>query len=80
MSPSVDFVVSPAALRIWRTSKESGMALPTFSSDDFIDFCVAEALMLRAKVEEIEAEKDAERREWQNKPLGSGGAMKGGGF
>jgi hypothetical protein len=57
------------------------MPLPTFSDDDFIDFCVAEALMLKARVEEIEAEKDAERREWQSRPLGSGGAMKmGGGF
>lgn len=52
------------------------MALPEFSSDDFINFCVAEALMVKARVEEIEAQKQAERREWQNKPLGSGGAMK----
>ena len=57
------------------------MPLPTFSSDDFIDFCVAESLMMRARHEEIEAEKEAERREWQRKPIGSGGAMKpGGGF
>jgi len=56
------------------------MPLPSFSDDDFVDFCVAEALMLRARVEEIEAEKDAERREWQNKSIGSGGAMKAGGF
>ena len=57
------------------------MPLPTFSADDFIDFCVAEALMLKARVEEIEAEKEAERREWQNRPIGSGGAMKmSGGF
>jgi hypothetical protein len=57
------------------------MPLPTFSDDDFIDFCVAEALTVRAQFEKIEAQKDAERREWQNRPIGSGGAMKmGGGF
>lgn len=57
------------------------MPLPDFSEDDFVNYCVAEALMLRARNEEIKAEKDAERREWQNKPIGSGGAMKmGGGF
>lgn len=67
-------------MRIWRTSKESGMPLPSFSADDFIDFCVTEALMLRARFEEIEAEKDAERKEWQSKPIGSGGAMKAGSF
>ncbi|CAB4183213.1 hypothetical protein UFOVP1328_36 [uncultured Caudovirales phage] len=56
------------------------MPLPSFSADDFIDFCVTEALMLRARFEEIEAEKDAERKEWQSKPIGSGGAMKAGSF
>jgi hypothetical protein len=52
------------------------MPLPLFSDDDFINFCVAEALMLKARMEEVEAQKQAEIREWQNKPLGSGGAMK----
>lgn len=51
------------------------MPLPTFSSDDFINFCVAEALLIRSAMEEVEAQKQAEIREWQNKPLGSGGAM-----
>lgn len=51
------------------------MALPRFSDDDFVDFCVAEGLMLRARVEEIEAEKQREINEWKSKPIGSGGAM-----
>ena len=54
------------------------MPLPIFSDDDFTNFCVTEALMLKARSEELEAEKEAERREWQSKPLGSGGAMKAG--
>lgn len=54
------------------------MPLPSFSDDDFINFCVAEALMVKARSEEIEAQKQAEIREWKNKPLGSGGAMRTG--
>jgi hypothetical protein len=52
------------------------MPLPQFSEDDFLDFCVAEAVMFRAKIEEIEQQKEAEKAEWKSKPLGSGGAMK----
>jgi hypothetical protein len=47
------------------------MPLPEFSTDDFVNYCVTEALMFRARSEEIEAEKEAERREWQKRPLGS---------
>ena len=56
------------------------MTLPTFSDDDFIDFCVTEALMVRSRVEDAERQKEAEKAEWKNKPLGSGGAMKADSF
>jgi hypothetical protein len=56
------------------------MPLPQFSEDDFINFCVQEALMVKAQVEKIEAQKQAEIQQWKNKPIGSGGAMKADSF
>lgn len=56
------------------------MPLPEFSTDDFINFCVHEALMVKAQAEKLEAQKRAEVEEWKNKPLGSGGAMKADSF
>jgi hypothetical protein len=53
------------------------MPLPCFSDDDYLNYCVTEALMLRMRMEEIQAEKDRERSEWKNRPIGSGGAAKG---
>jgi hypothetical protein len=47
------------------------MPLPAFSDDDFVNFCVAEALMVRARMEDIEAEKRREMEEWKRRPLGS---------
>lgn len=47
------------------------MALPTFSDDDFLNYCVTEALMLRAQIEEVEEQKRREIEEWKNQPLGS---------
>jgi len=47
------------------------MPLPSFSDDDFVNYCVTEALMLRARAEDIEAEKRREMEEWKRRPLGS---------
>lgn len=55
------------------------MPLPQFSDDDFVNFCVSEALMLRAQVEEQKAQKEAEMREWKRRPVGSGNDFGGGG-
>ena len=48
------------------------MPLPQFSEDEFLNYCVAEALMFRARREEQEAEKRREIEEWKSKPVGSG--------
>ena len=47
------------------------MPLPTFSEDDFLNYCVTEAITFRARQDEIEAEKRREIDEWKNRPLGS---------
>jgi hypothetical protein len=47
------------------------MPLPQFSDDDFLNYCVTEALMLRAQVEEVEDQKRREIEEWKNQPIGS---------
>lgn len=36
--------------------------------------------MIKARVEEIEAEKEAEKANWKSQKLGSGGAMKANSF
>ena len=46
------------------------MALPRFSDDDFLNYCVTEALMFRAQIEEVNAEKEREIKEWKSQPLG----------
>lgn len=65
-------MASETALRLWTTCHHAKMPLPTFSQDDFLNYCVVEALSLRARMREAEEQKKAQREEWKRKPLGSG--------
>lgn len=55
--------------------------MPRFSEDDYIDFCVIEALAVRAARDEKEAHKQQEIKDWKKgaKDLAPGGP-KGGRF
>lgn len=46
------------------TAKELGETLH-FSDDDYVDFCVKEALVARAAKDREKAEKRAERERWK---------------
>ena len=54
------------------------MPLPTFSEDDFLDFCVKEALFARDAQEQVKAQKRQEREEWRRQKPGSAGRPSGG--
>lgn len=48
-------------------AKKAGRPVPQFSSDDYIDFCVTEALVARASEEEAESAEEQERRRFTGK-------------
>ena len=51
---------------MWRVHKESGRPWPTIvPEDDVLDYMVMEAVALKVQKEDREAQKNAERREWQ---------------
>jgi hypothetical protein len=54
------------------------MPLPTFSDDDFLDFCVKEALFVREVQEQAKAQKRQEREEWKRQKPGGTGPPSGG--
>lgn len=54
---------APDAVRMWTTYREAGRPIPRFSDDDFVDYCVIEAIGLRVAKEKVKAQKDAERRQ-----------------
>jgi hypothetical protein len=56
-------VASTAATRLLTTCKEAGQPLPTFSDDDFIHYCVTEALVFKWRKEEAKARADQERKQ-----------------
>jgi hypothetical protein len=58
-------VSAPDATRLWQTYKEAGRPIPRFSDDDYIDFCVTEALRLRVAKEENKRRKEDERKQWK---------------
>lgn len=41
--------------------------MPRISQDDYIDFCVVEAMVARANEEEAEAQEDGERARFRSK-------------
>lgn len=51
------------------THQESGRPLPRFSADDYVDWCVMEAIILKATIAKNKQRADeqaaAERRRWQ---------------
>lgn len=57
------FVAAPDAVRMWTTYREAGRPIPRFSDDEYIDYCVIEAIGLRVKKEENKARKDYERKQ-----------------
>lgn len=51
---------SSASTRIWRTIKGAGRPIPRWSDDDYIDYCVTEAIYLKVAKEDKEAREKAE--------------------
>ncbi len=60
---------SEQSTRYVLTHQEAGRPLPRFSADDYVDWCVMEAVVLKATLAKNdrarEAREDAERRNWQ---------------
>lgn len=56
---------APDAVRLWTTYKEAGRPVPKFSDDDYIDFCITEALYLRYVKEENKRRKEDEKKRWK---------------
>ena len=50
---------------MWRVYKAAGRPWPTLSADDVIDYMVMEAVALRVFAADEKAQKDAERKRWQ---------------
>lgn len=50
---------------MWTTYREAGRPIPRFSDDDFIDYCVIEAISLKVRKQEADAKKKAERDQWK---------------
>lgn len=48
---------------MWTTYREAGRPIPKFSDDDYIDYCILEAISLRIAKEKQKAQKDAERQQ-----------------
>lgn len=68
---------SNASLRVLSLARLGRQPLPVFSKDDYINFCVAEALVAREQMESEEGRKAAERERWKaeikNQPPPAGG-------
>lgn len=56
-------MTAPDAVRMWTTYKEAGRPIPRFSDDDYIDYCIIEAISLKVAKERQKAQRDAERRQ-----------------
>lgn len=52
-------------MRLWAVSEVTKTPLPRFSEDDVVDFCVKEAIAVRAGAERRMAEKQREAKDWQ---------------
>lgn len=52
------FVASSLPTRLASVCKEAGRPLPTFSDDDVVDFCVAEAVTIKYVEEREKAQKE----------------------
>lgn len=56
---------APDTVRMWRTYKEAGRPIPRFSDDDYVDYCVIEAISLKVLKEEAKERKAQEREAWK---------------
>lgn len=54
---------------MWRVCREAGRAWPRLSDDDVIDYMVMEAVYLKVKQEEREAEKEQQRAQWKKSSI-----------
>lgn len=50
---------------MWTTYREAGRPIPRFSDDDYVDYCIIEAISLKVRKAEAEARKKQERDEWK---------------
>ena len=60
-------MASTASTRFWRVNRAAGRPIPRLDDDDVIDFMVLEAIALKVRHEEAEAEKEQEKKEWKRK-------------
>lgn len=63
-------MASTTSSRLWRTCKEAGRPFPKISDDDVIDFMVMEAVTIKVRKEDEEAQKEQERKKWKKDPEG----------
>ena len=58
-------MASTAATRFYRVYKEAGRPIPQLHHDDVIDYCVLEAIILKVRKEEEDAEKAMTKKQWK---------------
>lgn len=58
-------MASPTSTRMWRAYQAAGRPWPKLDDDEVIDYMILEAVAVKAKQEEREAEKQAEIQRWQ---------------
>ena len=58
-------MASTASTRFWRVYSEAGRPIPRLSDDDVLDYMTLEALVVKMRGEEKEAEKEAKRNQWR---------------
>lgn len=65
---------SKTATRMWRIYKESNRPWPVICEDDVVDFMIMEAVAVRSKIEQDEAEKEQARmkevKDWKKDKSG----------
>lgn len=54
-------MASPSVTRFWRTYREAGRPIPRLHEDDVIDFMLLEAIHLKTKKEDYDAQREAEK-------------------
>jgi hypothetical protein len=58
-------VASTASSRYYRTLKEAGRPIPQLHDDDVIDYCILEAISVKVRKEDEEAEKTVAKSQWK---------------
>lgn len=65
-------MASTVATRLAQVCREAGRPIPTLSEDDYIDYCVTEAIVLKANKEDQMRQQEDELRRFRQGSLGSG--------